>query len=146
MLIHVALCAQFRIIYVGCPVRWPRPGVQEPLSNIPRPLQHGIREQMMRDHNCYPVFLKNDLLVNHNGFCNFFWPLAHFVLTPSSNTEFKQVMISSVLSDRPPAYTPLPGPQDYWEGYCRVNKQFADRLILERPSLEQVLMNQLTID
>lgn len=49
----------------------------------------------MRDHNCYPVFLKNDLLVNHNGFCNFFWPLAHFVLTPSSNTEFKQVMISS---------------------------------------------------
>mmetsp|Transcript_19468 Transcript_19468/g.29583 ORF Transcript_19468/g.29583 Transcript_19468/m.29583 type:complete len:1022 (+) Transcript_19468:51-3116(+) len=82
--------------WVGCDI---------PVSERPR-----VTQRLMRDHNCYPVYLETKLMEKYyNGFCNdVLWPLFHYVPLPMYQAGAEKKFDPSL-----------------WEAYKEANARFA---------------------
>jgi trehalose-6-phosphate synthase len=84
-----------------------------------------VREKLLNDHNCLPVFLTDELVSKYyNGFCNgVLWPLFHYVPLPMYKAGGERKFDT-----------------DLWEAYKEANQLFAEAVVsIYQPKTDLVI-------
>jgi len=76
--------------------------------------QPAVREKLLKDYNCLPVFLSDEIVTKYySGFCNgVLWPLFHYVPLPMYKAGGERKFDT-----------------DQWEAYQTANQLFADAVV-----------------